>query len=252
VSVEARESSAAISAAWSSSGPATPYVENATEPSTSRSPCRWPRNCDQLARSGFGRGRVAGCRAGSRDSPCAPPEPASTCGAHDGASNLYLENRNGKAIPTLGSLQRLATALEVNVCQLVRNSRSRRDDEVAAIPDRPVPGRGCRPLPHLDSLHRTLLYGAVRDAAMAAAGARKAGHASRPVWVGCSAISRLRAVPLPARTGDCGAWDACLRSMTQTLAPLRHSRPELRRRMNVYRRFRPFTRHSFLECRPGP
>ena len=40
---------------------------------------------------------------------------------------------NGKAIPTLGSLERLAEALEVDVSQLVRDARSRRDEEVAAI-----------------------------------------------------------------------------------------------------------------------
>jgi transcriptional regulator with XRE-family HTH domain len=73
---------------------------------------------------------------------------------------------NGKAIPTLGSLERLATALEVSVCQLVRNSRSRRDDEVAAILTDPFLAEVAALLPHLDSLHRTLLYGAVRDAAM--------------------------------------------------------------------------------------
>jgi transcriptional regulator with XRE-family HTH domain len=73
---------------------------------------------------------------------------------------------NGKAIPTLGSLERLAAALEVNVCQLVRNSRSRRDDEVAAILTDPFLAEIAALLPQLDSLHRTLFYGAVRDSAM--------------------------------------------------------------------------------------
>ena len=40
---------------------------------------------------------------------------------------------NGKAIPTLGSLERLANALEVEISQLVRDARSRREEEVAAI-----------------------------------------------------------------------------------------------------------------------
>ena len=40
---------------------------------------------------------------------------------------------NGKAIPTLGSLERLALALGVEVRHLVRDARSRRDEEVAAI-----------------------------------------------------------------------------------------------------------------------
>lgn len=72
---------------------------------------------------------------------------------------------NGKAIPTLGSLERLASALEVNVCQLVRDSRSRREEEVAAILADPFLAEIANLLPHLDSLHRTLIYGAVRDAA---------------------------------------------------------------------------------------
>jgi transcriptional regulator with XRE-family HTH domain len=72
---------------------------------------------------------------------------------------------NGKAIPTLGSLERLAAALEVDVCQLVRDSRSRRDEEVNAIFSDPFLAEVADLLPHLDSLHRTLLYGAVRDAA---------------------------------------------------------------------------------------
>ena len=72
---------------------------------------------------------------------------------------------NGKAIPTLGSLERLAAALEVDVCQLVRDARSRRDEEVAAILADPFLSELAALLPQLDSLHRTLIYGSVRDAA---------------------------------------------------------------------------------------
>ncbi len=50
---------------------------------------------------------------------------------------------NGKAIPTLGSLERLANALGVEMRQLVRDERSRRDEEVDSDPERPVPGRSC-------------------------------------------------------------------------------------------------------------
>jgi transcriptional regulator with XRE-family HTH domain len=73
---------------------------------------------------------------------------------------------NGKAIPTLGSLERLAAALEVNVCQLVRDARSRREEEVAAILDDPFLAEIAALLPHLDSLQRTLVSGSVRDMAM--------------------------------------------------------------------------------------
>lgn len=72
---------------------------------------------------------------------------------------------NGKAIPTLGSLERLAGALEVDVCQLVRDSRSRREEEVAAIFADTFLAEVAQLLPRLDSLQRTLFLGAVRDKA---------------------------------------------------------------------------------------
>jgi transcriptional regulator with XRE-family HTH domain len=73
---------------------------------------------------------------------------------------------NGKAIPTLGSLERLATALGVEIRQLVRDARSRRDEEVTSILGDPFLAEVAALLPHLDPLHRTLFIGAVRDSAM--------------------------------------------------------------------------------------
>jgi len=73
---------------------------------------------------------------------------------------------NGKAIPTLGSLERLAAALEVDISQLVRDSRSVRDQEVAAIFADPFLAEIAALLPQLEPMHRTLFQGAVRDAAM--------------------------------------------------------------------------------------
>jgi transcriptional regulator with XRE-family HTH domain len=58
---------------------------------------------------------------------------------------------NGKAIPTLGSLERLAKALEVEVCQLVRDSRSRREEEVAAIFSDPFLAEVAALLPQLST-----------------------------------------------------------------------------------------------------
>ena len=72
---------------------------------------------------------------------------------------------NGKAIPTLGSLERLADALQVDVCQLVRDARSRRDEEVTGLLADPFLAEVASLLPRLDSLQRTLFFGAVRDKA---------------------------------------------------------------------------------------
>jgi transcriptional regulator with XRE-family HTH domain len=72
---------------------------------------------------------------------------------------------NGKAIPTLGSLERLAAALGVDVRQLVRDARSQRDDEAASILADPLLAEIAALLPLLDPLHRSLVYGAARDMA---------------------------------------------------------------------------------------
>jgi transcriptional regulator with XRE-family HTH domain len=75
-----------------------------------------------------------------------------------------IENR--KAIPTLGSLERLAAALGVDVRQLVRDARSQRDDEAASILADPLLAEIAALLPQLDPLHRSLLFGAARDMSM--------------------------------------------------------------------------------------
>jgi transcriptional regulator with XRE-family HTH domain len=73
---------------------------------------------------------------------------------------------NGKAIPTLGSLERLATALGVDICQLVRDARSRREEEVTSIFADPFLAELAALLPRLEPLHRSLVVGAARDMAM--------------------------------------------------------------------------------------
>jgi len=70
---------------------------------------------------------------------------------------------NGKAIPTLSSLQRLADALGVNVRQLVRDARSLREEEEAAILADPYLAEIAAMLPGLSPLHRSLVASAAHD-----------------------------------------------------------------------------------------
>ncbi len=72
---------------------------------------------------------------------------------------------NGKAMPTLASLERLAEALEVNVCHLVRDGRSQREDETNAILSDPFLAEIAASLPQLEPLHRSMLLNHVRDLA---------------------------------------------------------------------------------------
>lgn len=70
---------------------------------------------------------------------------------------------NGKAIPTLSSLERLAAALGVDVRQLLRDARSLRDEEVTSILADPLLAEIAALLPFLDPLHRSLIMGAAHD-----------------------------------------------------------------------------------------
>src|ERR1700690_3893739 len=72
---------------------------------------------------------------------------------------------NGKAIPTLGSLERLAAALEVDICQLVRDGRSQREEEMAEILADPFLAELAQYLPKLEALQRSLLLNHARDRA---------------------------------------------------------------------------------------
>jgi len=76
---------------------------------------------------------------------------------------------NGKAIPTLGSLERLASALEVDICQLVRDGRSRRNEEIAEIFADPFLAELAQFLPKLEALQRSMLLNHARDRAREAA-----------------------------------------------------------------------------------
>ncbi|HLH34066.1 MAG TPA: helix-turn-helix transcriptional regulator [Alloacidobacterium sp.] len=73
---------------------------------------------------------------------------------------------NGKAVPTLSSLERLAAALEVDICALLRDARSRRHEEAAALLADPflreiAPYVGC-----MDAYQRSIFMNQIRDMAM--------------------------------------------------------------------------------------
>jgi transcriptional regulator with XRE-family HTH domain len=105
---------------------------------------------------------------------------------------------NGKAIPTLGSLERLADALEVNVCQLVRDSRSRREEEVNAILSDPFLAELAALLPQLDPLHPVLRLAARH-------GHRPPPHRLEFARKSATRASRARSVRL--------AWTFCCGSL---------------------------------------
>lgn len=87
--------------------------------------------------------------------------------ARMGVPRTYISKiENAKAMPTLSSLDRLAHALDVNVCALLRDARSRREEEVRAILDDPFLAEIAPLVAQLDSLQRSMFLNHVRDMAM--------------------------------------------------------------------------------------
>jgi transcriptional regulator with XRE-family HTH domain len=72
---------------------------------------------------------------------------------------------NGKATPTLSSLERLAVALEVDICKLVHDSRSRRNEETANIFADPFLAELAPFVALMDGLQRSIFLNQVRDMA---------------------------------------------------------------------------------------
>jgi transcriptional regulator with XRE-family HTH domain len=73
---------------------------------------------------------------------------------------------NGKAMPTLSSLARLAAALEIDICHLLRDARSRRHEETASILADPFLGELAPYIAQMDMLQRSMFLNQVRDLAM--------------------------------------------------------------------------------------
>jgi transcriptional regulator with XRE-family HTH domain len=73
---------------------------------------------------------------------------------------------NAKAMPTLSSLERLATALEINICELLQDARSRRHEETTAVLGDPFLAEIAPFITQLDSLQRSMFLNQVRDMAL--------------------------------------------------------------------------------------
>lgn len=72
---------------------------------------------------------------------------------------------NGKAMPTLGSLERLASALEIDICVLLRDARSRRHAEVQAIMSDSFLAEVASLVSSLDGFQRAMFLNHVREMA---------------------------------------------------------------------------------------
>lgn len=72
---------------------------------------------------------------------------------------------NSKAVPTLSSLERLAGALEVDICVLLRDARSRRQAEVRAVMSDPFLAEIAEFSPRLDGFQRAMFLNQVREMA---------------------------------------------------------------------------------------
>ena len=72
---------------------------------------------------------------------------------------------NGKATPTLSSMQRLATALEVNICDLLRDGHSRRVRETASVLSDPFLAEIAPLIAQMDAFQRSMFLSQVREMA---------------------------------------------------------------------------------------
>ncbi|HVW76693.1 MAG TPA: helix-turn-helix domain-containing protein [Alloacidobacterium sp.] len=73
---------------------------------------------------------------------------------------------NGKAMPTLSSLERLAHALEVDVRDLLRDARSKSHEQTMAILSDPFLKEIAPYVSQLDAYQRSIFLNQVRDMAM--------------------------------------------------------------------------------------
>ncbi len=79
---------------------------------------------------------------------------------------------NARAMPTLSSLQRLAEALGVNMCDMVQDARYEREREIASMMEDPFLAEMASWASGLDPLHRAMVLTHLRE--MANGGRRSA------------------------------------------------------------------------------
>src|SRR5579862_9433158 len=72
---------------------------------------------------------------------------------------------NAKAMPTLSSLERLARALEIDICDLLRDARSRRAREAASLMADPFLAEIAPLVAQLDAFQRSMFLNQVRELA---------------------------------------------------------------------------------------
>lgn len=72
---------------------------------------------------------------------------------------------NGKAMPTLSSLERLARALQVDISALLRDSKTRNQDQTAVLMNDPFLAEIAQFLTGLDEVQRSIFLNQVRELA---------------------------------------------------------------------------------------
>ncbi len=83
-----------------------------------------------------------------------------------GVPRTYISKiENGKAMPTLSSLDRLARALEVDISALLRDAPARHSNETAMLITDPFLAEIAAYTSQLDQLQRTIFLNHVRELA---------------------------------------------------------------------------------------
>jgi transcriptional regulator with XRE-family HTH domain len=86
--------------------------------------------------------------------------------ARMGVPRTYISKiENGKAMPTLSSLDRLAKALQVDISTLLRDSNTRHRDETAVLMTDPFLAEIAAYTSQLDALQRSIFLNHVRELA---------------------------------------------------------------------------------------